>query len=83
MHISYLIEIGLYHCFFLNIESTKIRYLLVASSRILASISLLGGYFGKLDGSQGKGSDVKNCQKNGEKFKMENHNITCLTVSID
>jgi len=34
---------------------------------------LLGGYFGKLDGSQGKGSDVKNCKKWGKVQNGESH----------
>jgi len=35
-------------------------YLLASSSRTLASNSLLGGYFGKLEGSQGRGFVEKN-----------------------
>lgn len=41
-------------------ENSQIANLLVSSSRSLASNSLLGGYFGKLDGSQGRGFVVKN-----------------------
>lgn len=37
-----------------------IKYLLASSSLILASNSLLGGYFGKLEGSQGSGFVEKN-----------------------
>ena len=37
-------------------------YFLSSSFRSLASNSLLGGYFGKLDGSQGRGSVLKNCR---------------------
>lgn len=48
--------------------------LLASSSRNFASNSLLGGYFGKLEGSQATGSVVKNCmprQKvNIPKFKI-------------
>lgn len=35
-------------------------FLLASSSRSLASNSLLGGYLGKLDGLQGRGSNLKN-----------------------
>lgn len=35
-------------------------HLLASSSLNFASNSLLGGYFGKLEGSQGRGSVVKN-----------------------
>ena len=46
---------------FATIETMSNKaYLLSSSSRSLASISLLGGYFGKLDGSQGRGFVVKN-----------------------
>lgn len=38
-------------------------YLLASSSRTLASNSLLGGYLGKVEGSQGCGLVVKNCEK--------------------
>lgn len=38
-------------------------YLLASSSRNLASISLLGGYLGRLDGSQATGLVVKNCKE--------------------
>lgn len=37
-------------------------YLLASSSLLLASISLLGGYCGRLEGSQAKGSVLKNCK---------------------
>ena len=40
------------------------KYLLDSSSRSLASNSLLGGYLGKLDGSQGRGFVVKNWKRN-------------------
>lgn len=39
--------------------------LLASSSRNFAFISLLGGYFGKLDGSQASGSVLKYCQRDG------------------
>lgn len=42
-------------------EHLDIIYLRASSSRSFASISLLGGYFGKLEGSQGNGFVVKNC----------------------
>lgn len=35
---------------------------LASSSRRLASISLVGGYFGRLEGSQAYGSVLKNCR---------------------
>jgi hypothetical protein len=41
--------------------SVKVAYRLASSSLLFASISLLGGYFGRLDGSHAKGSVVKNC----------------------
>ena len=37
---------------------------LLASSRTFASISLLGGYLGKVEGSQASGFAVKNCKNN-------------------
>ena len=40
-----------------------IIYLLASSSRSFASNSLLGGYFGKLEGSHGSGLEEKNCKK--------------------
>lgn len=46
----------------LTIEiSGKMTNRLASSSLRFASISLLGGYFGRLDGSHAKGSVVKNC----------------------
>lgn len=49
-------------CIILNIEiSGKVTNRLASSSLRFASISLLGGYFGRLDGSHPKGSVVKNC----------------------
>lgn len=39
------------------------KYLLASSSRSFISNSLVGGNFGKLDGSQGSGCVVKNCIK--------------------
>ena len=38
-------------------------YLLASSSRSFELISLLGGYFGKLEGLHGKGLVLKNCSK--------------------
>lgn len=47
-------------------------YLLASSSRNLASISLLGGYLGKLEGSQAIGLVVKNCkERRGEQEKAK------------
>jgi len=63
------------HCLCLKINTVNLYQYLLASSRNLASISLLGAYFGKLDGSQGTGSDVKNCKKMG---KYQKGRITCL-----
>jgi len=44
-----------------NEISGKMTNRLASSSLRFASISLLGGYFGRLDGSHAKGSVVKNC----------------------
>lgn len=49
----------------------EIAHLLASSSRSLASNSLLGGYFGKVDGSQGRGFVVKNWTK-----KLLTENLT-------
>ena len=40
--------------------------LLASSFRTFASNSLLGGYFGKLEGSQASGFIIKNCNTNIE-----------------
>lgn len=53
------------HAFRLAIQKMDLLrafYLLASSSRNFASISLLGGYDGKLEGSQANGFVVKNCQ---------------------
>ena len=42
--------------------------LLASSSLNFTSISLLGGYFGKLDGSQAYGSVIKNCKQETKYF---------------
>lgn len=44
-----------------NEISGKMTNRLASSSLRFASISLLGGYLGRLDGSHAKGSAVKNC----------------------
>lgn len=44
-------------------------HLLASSSRTFASNSLLGGYFGKLEGSQGRGFIAKNCKSIKKKKK--------------
>ena len=57
-------EINLWHCrsSFIKTETgVKVTNRLASSSLRFASISLLGGYFGRLDGSHAKGSVVKNC----------------------
>jgi hypothetical protein len=56
-------------CKELATDICNITYLLASSSRTLTSNSLLGGYFGKLDGSQGRGFVVKNCKK-AEQMKI-------------
>lgn len=55
-----------YLCFLLNCYI----YLRASSSRTLASNSLLGGYFGKLKGSQGSGFVVKNWNEAGWIIKI-------------
>lgn len=51
-------------------EKSKHRAdLLASSSRRLASISLLGGYFGRLEGSQAKGLVLKNCKMETDKHE--------------
>ena len=44
------------------LTNSMTTYLLASSSLRLASISLLGGYWGRLEGSQAKGSVLKNCK---------------------
>src|SRR6185503_8104429 len=59
-------EINLWHCrsSFIKTETgVKVTNRLASSSLRFASISLLGGYFGRLDGSHAKGSVVKNCMQ--------------------
>lgn len=53
-------------------QKSRHSYLRASSSRLLASISLLGGYFGRSEGSQAKGSIMKNCiamDKVGKAYK--------------
>lgn len=69
-------------------------HLLVSSSRSFASNSLLGGYFGKFNRSQGRGCVVKNWQKSKQNKKdthsyaapsnQDNHPIlkTCTLVQF-
>lgn len=53
-------ELGTWNCSFNEVEKCLTAYLLASSSRSLASNSLLGGYLGKLEGSQARGLVVKN-----------------------
>lgn len=54
-------------------------YLLASSSRTLASNSLLGGYFGKLEGSHGRGFIEKNYI--ASKTKGDNHQQCTLKLA--
>lgn len=56
-------------------------HLLASSSRTFASNSLLGGYFGKLEGSQGRGFIAKNC-KSIKKKKRRLRNSTRIECAM-
>lgn len=59
--ILYAMWVHTWHLYLLELWNMHKRvYLLASSSRSLTSNSLLGGYFGKLAGSQGNGFVVKN-----------------------
>lgn len=45
-------------------------HLLASSSLSFASNSLLGGYFGKLEGSHGSGLEEKNCKKEAKIYTI-------------